>query len=270
MGFQYSERHRDEYVDAGFTVLRELIPASLLADLRHETDKARTIARTKYGAQAQRLQPVYAYEELDSRKFRDFLDLPGLRDAVRGILGPDHDSTEIMGVLLEPERDAWCTHWHRDWGYNAAHVDLEAFFQATPNLRLFNQLNAALYDDHSLWVVPGSHARRDTDEERAAFPSVPPPGPVLTPEMDAAQRELACIDYANRMPGAENVLLFTGDVAFYRACQWHLGTYVPYARRATLHDGFYGPEDHAWRDQVKRWQAEAEKERRGKREEGRD
>src|SRR5438128_2065583 len=102
MVFKYSEQHRDEYVNAGYTVLRELIPSSLLADLRHETDTARMIARQKYGAQAQRLQPVYAYEELDSRKFRDFLDLPGLRESVRAILGPDHGTTEIMGVLLEP------------------------------------------------------------------------------------------------------------------------------------------------------------------------
>ena len=53
------------------------------------------------------------------------------------------------------------------------------------------------------------------------------------------------------------VPLFAGDVAFYRACQWHLGTYTPYAKRATLHDGFYGPKDHAWRVDVRRRQAEA-------------
>ena len=162
-----------------------------------------------------------------------------------------------MGVLLEPQEKAWSTHWHRDWGYNAAHVDLEAFFQAVPNLRMFNQLNGALYDDHSLWVVPGSHARRDTEEERAAFPIVPPPGPALLPEMSPTQRELTCLEYARHMPGAVPVSLFAGDVAFYRACQWHLGNYVPYTRRATLHDGFYCDEDLAWQAAVKRRQEEA-------------
>ena len=82
-------------------------------------------------------------------------------------------------------------------------------------------------------------------------------GPELTEEMDAAQRELTCLEYARRMPGAVNVPLFAGDVAFYRACQWHLGSYVPYTRRATLHDGYYGPEDLAWQAEVKRQQAEA-------------
>jgi hypothetical protein len=257
MGFQFSERYRDEYVTDGLTVLRGIIPASLLADLRREADKAREIARQKHGAQAQRLQPVYAYEDLDPRPFRDFLGLPGMQATVEGILGSDHKPTDIMGVLLEPAEKSWCTHWHRDWGYNIPNIDLDEFFRAIHNLGLFNQLNGALYDDHSLWVVPGSHNRDDTPEERAAFPIVPPPGPTLTDEMTLVERELLCSEYVRRMPGATNVVLCAGDVAFYRACGWHIGTYVPYVRRATLHDGFYGPEDWAWRESVRQMQAKA-------------
>ncbi|HLK61736.1 MAG TPA: phytanoyl-CoA dioxygenase family protein [Chthonomonadaceae bacterium] len=257
MSFHYTERNREEYITDGFTILRDLIPATLLADLRRETDKVREIARAKYGRQTQRLQPVYAYEELDSQPFRDFLGLPELRATVEGILGPEHTTSDIMGVLLEPAERAWCTHWHRDWGYNAAHVDLEEFFQAIKNLRMFNQLNGALYDDHSLWVVPGSHARQDTSEERTVFPSVPPPAPAFPEELSAASRELTCLTYVRCMPGAIPVMLFAGDVAFYRACQWHIGNYVPYIRRATLHDGFYGPEDRAWQAEVRRRQQAA-------------
>lgn len=257
MTFQYTEQHRHEYVTDGLTVLRNVIPATLLADLRRETEKAREIARQKHGRQTQRLQPVYAYEELDARPFRDFLNLPGLRATVEGILGPTHHQSDIMGVLLEPEQDAWCTHWHRDWGYNTAHIDLEAFFKAASNLKIFNQFNAALYDDHSFWAVPGSHDRRDTEAERAAFPSIPPPGPALHEGMSGVEREAACLGYARRMPGAVPVPLFAGDVAFYRACQWHLGNYIPYTRRATLHDCFFCAEDEAWQAQVKRWQEAA-------------
>ena len=67
MEFHYSEQHRAEYIKDGFTILRSLIPPSLLTDLRRETDTARDIARQRSGPQAQRLQPVYAYEELDSQ-----------------------------------------------------------------------------------------------------------------------------------------------------------------------------------------------------------
>ena len=257
MTFRYSEQNRVEYITDGFTILHDIIPATLLTDLRRETDRARQLARHRSGPQAQRLQPVYAYEELNARPFRDFLGLAGMRDAVEGILGPDHRQSDIMGVLLEPAQDAWCTAWHRDWGYNAPHVDLDAFFKAVTDVRMFNQLNAALYDDHSLWVVPGSHNRHDTDDERAAFTAIPPPPPALTGDMSAEEREAACLEYVRRMPCAVPVTLFAGDVAFYRACQWHIGNYVPYTRRATLHDGFYCEDDRDWQASVRKRQEAA-------------
>ncbi|MES4793363.1 MAG: hypothetical protein C4321_10660, partial [Chloroflexota bacterium] len=183
MAFQYTDRHREEYERDGLTVLRGVIPPALVEDLRRESETARELARRRHGPQVQRLQPVYAYEELNSRPFRDFLELPGMRAAVENILGPTHAPSDIMGILLEPAEEAWCTGWHRDWGYNVSGLDLDEFFRVIRNLRMFNQLNGALYDDHSLWVVPGSHNRDDTAEERAAFPRVPPPGPALSPEM---------------------------------------------------------------------------------------
>lgn len=256
MPYQYTEQSRDEYLTQGYTILRDLMPPTLIAELRLETDKAREIARRKDGTQAQRLQPVYAHEELNPRAFRDFLALPGLQTAVANILGPDHHQSDIMGVLLEPVAKAWCTSWHRDWGYNNPYVKLDPFFEAVRNLGMFNQLNAALYDDHSLWVVPNSHNRNDTAEETAAFP-YPPTGPILPVHLTPTEREHICITYVRSMPGAIPVTLFSGDVAFYRACQWHIGNYVPYTRRATLHDGFYGPDDLAWQAQVRQWQQES-------------
>jgi ectoine hydroxylase-related dioxygenase (phytanoyl-CoA dioxygenase family) len=252
MAYRYSERHREEYYAAGLTVLRDLIPAALLSDLRSETDTAREIARREHGAQTQRLQPVYRYEELNHQPFRDFLALPELRAAVAGILGPEHTESDIMGVLFEPKEAAWATAWHRDWGYNVPGIDVDAFFDAALHKpQMFNQLNAALYDDHSLWVVPGSHARPDTDAERTVFGGqIPPPAPMVSPEMSPEQRELACLHYTRQMPGAVPVTLGAGDVAFYRAVGWHIGNYVPYTKRATLHDGFYGPDDRAWQANV--------------------
>lgn len=246
MPFQYSERHREEYLTDGLTVLRGLIPASLLADLRREADRARDLARREHGPQTQRLQPVYAYDALDARPFRAFLDLPGLRETVEKVLGPDRRPSDNMGILLEPAESPWCTNWHRDWGHHVTGLIMDDFFEAARNPGMFNQLNAALYQDASLWVVPGSHHRRDTEAERARFPRLPAPGPALHDGMSAEEWELACQEYARSMPGAVEVTLGAGDVAFYRAGGWHLGVYVPYTRRATLHDGFYGEDDFAW------------------------
>ena len=60
--------------------------APLLADLRRQADRARH--RRERGLDIQRLQPVYAYEELDVRPFREFLALPGLRDGSSGSSDP--------------------------------------------------------------------------------------------------------------------------------------------------------------------------------------
>src|SRR5689334_13472530 len=102
MSFHYTDRNRGEYVTDGFTIGRDRSRATRLADVRRETDTARESARAKHGVQARRLQPVYAYGELNAPPFRGFLALPELRATVAGILGPEHNQSNIMGVLLEP------------------------------------------------------------------------------------------------------------------------------------------------------------------------
>ena len=129
---------------------------------------------------------------------------------------------------------------------NAPEIDADAFWHRIGHMGMFNQINAALYDDHSLWAVRRSHARKDLPEERDAFSAIPPPGPAFPEGASPEERELICMDYVRRMPGAEPLALFAGDVAFYRAVTWHIGNYVPYSKRATLHDGYYGPDDYAW------------------------
>ena len=251
MSYKYTEQNRDEYFSQGFTIMRGLIPPSLLTDLRHETDKARDIARAKNGPQTQRLQPVYAYDELNHQAFRDFLNLPEMQATVLGILGADHGQSDIMGVLLEPASNAWATNWHRDWVHHDSRVDPIQFEKVMMNPLMFNQFNAPLWDDHSLWVVPGSHNRVDTPEEVSAYGSIPVPPPALADSMSLEERELVCSEYVRKMPGGISTALLAGDCAFYRSCQWHIGTYVPYTKRATLHDGFYGPEDLAWQQSVR-------------------
>ena len=223
MTFRYSERHREEYLGRGYTILAGLIPPTLLADLRRQSERARDLAHRLHGPQAQRLQPVPAFPELDQRPFDAFLQLEGLRATAHAILGGAHEPSGNMGILFEPADRPWSTAWHRDWGYNMPNVDLDEFFTAAADPLRFNQLNAPLYDDSSLWFVPGSDARRDTAEERAAFVSIPPPGPEIDDAMADAEVERRCVDYARSLPGAQVVALTAGDCAFYRASAWHLG-----------------------------------------------
>jgi hypothetical protein len=249
MGYTYSERHREEYINDGLTILRGIIPASLLGDLRREADRGREVAHRLHGPQAQRIQPVFQYEELDPIPFRNFLDLPELRTTVENILGTDNQPSDRMGILLEPAETAWCTAWHRDWWAEPG-VDPERYAQVRANLQMFNQFNAALYDEHALWVVPGSHNRPDTDVERAQFSHSQIGHPQWPAELSPVKREMACLQYARSMPGAQQIVLCAGDMAFYRSISWHIGNYVPYCKRATLHDGFYSDADRAWWDEM--------------------
>ena len=238
MSFQYVSRHQEEYHAVGYTLLRDVIPASLLAELRVEAENARGIARKQNGPQCQRLQPIYTFEEVNAKPFRDFLELPALRQAVEGCLGAEHETSDMMGVLLEPAQEAWCTDWHRDWNHHIPGLNPHSFDEASDNMQMLNHLNAALYSDHSLWVVPGSHNRVNTEAEQSAISGGLATAPVFTTQAIPAARELACIAYARKMPGGVQTHLEAGDVFLYHSSLWHCGVYVPYVKRATLHDGF--------------------------------
>ena len=73
------------------------------------------------------------------------------------------------------------------------------------------QWNLPLYDDQSLVVVPGSHVRARTEEERNADP------------------------FAKTLPGIKVVKLKAGDLVFYNNNILHRGVYSTNVERMTLH-----------------------------------
>jgi len=243
--FQFSDKHIEDFRALGYTVFRGILPPSLIGDLRRECEKGAAQARAQMGS-PQRFQPVSAYQ-LDIRPFEDYRDLPALCDAIHRVLSPrhSHGDFDVMGVLLEPTEQPSCTQWHRDWRDNVKAADLDRWEADYRDENLFNQINCALYEDSCTWVVPGSHLRRDTPEEIAVFPE----RPILGPNVQAKsgeERERLCLDYCEQMPGAERLLLNAGDFCLYRNTLWHLGNYIPYRKRATLHDGAMTPEFRQW------------------------
>ena len=174
MAFAFSDRHIDEYRTQGYTVFRQVLPLSLIADLRRVCDEARDLARQQRGSQAQRLQPIADFP-LDQQPFVDYATLPVLIDAIHRLLSPDFrlGGPPVMGVLFEPAEWPWCTHWHRDWRDNMPGLELARWDDHFADDRYFNQVNCALYADSCTWVVPGSHLRRDLPCEAARFPGRP-------------------------------------------------------------------------------------------------
>lgn len=246
--FKFSDQHLEEYTTLGYTVFRDIVPPKLVDELRRECDRGAEIQRERTNPNAQRFQPIAAFP-IDQRPFEEFQNLESIRDAVSRIVQSTWEPSglDVMGVLLEPREQAWCMGWHRDWRDNVPGMDVELWERDYLKLDLFNQVNCALYEDSCTWVVPGSHSRPDSEAEVARFPKRPIPGPVLQ-GLSAAERERACLDYCESLPGAHRLLLDAGDFCLYRNTLWHLGNYIPYRKRATLHDAVMTPAFREWRD----------------------
>lgn len=249
MAFKFSEAHVANYLAEGYTIFRGIVPGSLIRDLRKVALKGRELAREVRGAQAQRIQPVGDYD-LDPRPFKDYAELPELLDALRRVVGPSawHGDPTMLGILVEPADAPWCTSWHRDVTGSTPGIDAEELERLRANPLYFNQVNCALYDDTSTWYVPGSHLRADVPGETAHVDTCPTlewqgalPDGVL-----AEEQEQRCLAYCREMPRAICLDLGAGDFGLYRPLGWHLGNYVPYRIRATLHDAVFTPEAKAW------------------------
>lgn len=114
---------------------------------------------------------------------------------------------ELYNMLVRPERD-FQLRWHRDDIPASASAEEETARLSQPAGHA--QWNLALYDDASLVLVPGSHRRARTREEREAGP------------------------YAE-LPGQVVVRLKAGEVAFYDNNLLHRGVYDCGRERLTLH-----------------------------------
>ncbi|MBI3831054.1 MAG: phytanoyl-CoA dioxygenase family protein [Planctomycetes bacterium] len=268
----YALRDADvaNYYKEGYIVFRQILPTALIRDLRRECEKALRIARRVSGAQAQRLQPVQQYaDELDLRPFKDYADLPPLRAAIAALLTPRHvyGHADVCGVLFEPEHVPWCTDWHRDITLESSRLPAEDFQELLLDWNFSNQINCPLYDDACTWFVPGSHLRPQNLPGESAAAKQPAGVGWATRNADATavdlvERERACLNYTQGMPGAVQLRLHAGDFCLYRSLGWHIGNYVPYMKRATLHDKVFTPEYEVWwRQWIKggspRWEKKA-------------
>ncbi|KAK8170047.1 hypothetical protein IWX90DRAFT_485919 [Phyllosticta citrichinensis] len=149
----------------------------------------------------------------------------GVMGVARALLSSDDDDQitdddlvmELWNLLVGVTGRDFELRWHRD--------DVPATLSAADEARALGldahgnkhampahaQWNLALYDDESLVVVPGSHRRPRTNEERTADP--------FAPELSAMR----------------HVRLGPGDVVFYDNNILHRGVYRKGVERATLH-----------------------------------
>lgn len=115
---------------------------------------------------------------------------------------------ELYNLLVTPDHD-FELRWHRDDIPPTATADEEMERLGKPAWHA--QWNFPLYPDSSLILVPKSHTRPLTDEERNADPLEP------------------------NMPGQIHVQLQPGEMAFYNNNIYHRGAYRSNVERMTLH-----------------------------------
>ncbi len=173
------------------------------------------------------LEPTYFHHA-----FIDFLNLPNLAEVVTDVLQTD-PSFAGLALLLGANKNTICN-WHRDFG--DTHPDVP---ELTKNhATQFIQYNCAIYDDTSLWVVPGSHARLSHDQELAYAQYSNKEETFNRQNVDDATMH----EVISNMPGAVNVQLNAGDCLLYNPVIWHSAIYKPEWKRATLHGAWKDPQ----------------------------
>ncbi len=219
---------RQTFDAQGFLQLPGAMDAQLLAGLRAGLDPLRE-SRDTHGDRPTRYQTILEPDHYHP-SFAEFLDLETTNQAAAEIIGTDQLMLAGLACLLGCAEHVVCK-WHRDTAsMDPAKLDL--LLNQYPNALV--QTNCAVYDDVSLWVIPGSHRRNDTAAETAyaaRFDDLGFVGPI------EAAREIEPDVFA-AMPGAINVQLAAGDCLLYNPLLWHAAEYRPAWKRCTLHGGW--------------------------------
>ncbi|KAK0567413.1 hypothetical protein OC861_002735 [Tilletia horrida] len=196
------------------------------------------------------MSPALPHSSVFTRLYGDnVLDVSAL---LLNVSSSNEMQLELFNLLINPLHHAFALGWHRDdVKPDISPEDEKALMVGShdPNSTASAtkdgggiQWNAALYDDACLFVVPGTHRRIRTEEERRAN-ALPPPPPTVIPEGSAlSEKEKQALDGSwdgVDPPTTQRVFLKAGQTAFYSQRILHRASYLPTQIRATLH-GCYG------------------------------
>ncbi|KAL1923842.1 uncharacterized protein VTP21DRAFT_8822 [Calcarisporiella thermophila] len=213
----------------GYVVIDGLVPPELLQPLRDACERAVTKARNdewkhrrlvgvQFPPWPEEGPDVWGVQhimnpELGEPIFAQWYSSEKLIEVVREILGVKEEEIqlELFNLLINPAQTDYQITWHRDAIVPEVSEEEEKEKLKIPHYGC--QWNTALYDDPSLIVVPRSHNRIRTPEERRVTLE-DPNGP---------------------MPGQINVELKAGQTVFYNNNILHRAVYSKDRKRATLH-----------------------------------
>ncbi|KAF7726331.1 hypothetical protein EC973_008911 [Apophysomyces ossiformis] len=213
----------------GFVIVDNLIPPEMFEKLKEACDrvvdkarkgewKYRRLVGTQFppwteGTDVWGVQHLI-HPELQEPIFLEWYGSSKLLQAVRQLIGakPEELQLELFNLLINPQDSDFDLTWHRD--AVPAETSEEEEKQKLTIPHYGTQWNTALYEDACLYVVPNSHRRVRTPEERDITINDPK---------------------SHKMPGQLQVRLKPGQTVFYDNNILHRAAYVCTNKRATLH-----------------------------------
>ena len=226
-----SSSDRAQLMRDGYLVKRDVIPPSELASLRvtFETllERQKAVWRRERGpddppggvwdsALQPRLSNTETFIDAETAEAVELWVSEPIRGLAAGLLDDEHAGISAMQMMCNPTFDYGPAPWHRD----IHPIDMgpmqsmqDSLVEDGPN---YMQWNIPLYDDSVFWIVPGSHARINTEAENRSLLE----------------------DARVPIPGGEQVELRAGDVLVYVNYLMHWGSrYMSEPKRRTLHGG---------------------------------
>ena len=219
-----------QLLEDGYIILPQVVPPDQLDDLRASVDLLVTrhqvisASNRKPGeppggewqsARQPRVEIDTVVDEITANVLEFCLGENTLGVSHQLMRGKETTPTNLQ-VMCSPIRDYGYTDWHRDIDameqtpLDGLQSDLVA------NAPGYVQWNIALYDDDVLWVVPGSHRRSDTEEQKRQLLADP------------------CVP----LPGSVQVKLKAGDGVVYPNIIMHWGSIYGSKLRRTIHLGY--------------------------------
>ncbi|KAI8582289.1 hypothetical protein K450DRAFT_228260 [Umbelopsis ramanniana AG] len=222
----------DAMTTDGFVIIDNLIKPELLEPLRQAAE--RVIKKARDGEWKERRlvgtpfppwnegTDVWGVQhllnpELGEPVFAEWYGSEEMINAVCELLEvkPEELQLELFNMLVNPQDSDFDLPWHRDAIKPKVPADEERELLKIPHYG--TQWNTALYDESCLFVVPASHHRIRTAEER----------------------EITVNDPLSRnMPDQLQVHLKAGQTVFYNNNILHRAIYYCANKRATLHASF--------------------------------
>lgn len=190
-----------------------------------------------------------------SKMFQCFYGSSPLLEIASLLVGAEVNDVqmELFNLLINPSSHRFALGWHRDDIRPDVSQSEESVRLDTPTYGV--QFNTALYEDDCLFIVPGTHRRLRTPKEAEANNAKAPPATQVDPALPDTEQEQGFAADGSWIgidpPNTLRVKLKPGQTAFYSQRILHRASYLPSAKRATLH-GCYGDASQGGRGAAER------------------